>query len=727
LHKIFPDRFQKNFDGRAVLDISLGLLIWGWILWSQRHDLPSFDGALNFELARNLSESFSYSRYDGSVNLVQTNSVFIYSSALLIKFLGTNTFPLVLASGLYSLLLTYSIARMVNTLGIRRSFAAVNFLLYLGVIPLAKKYMFGGYGEFAGLPFVFLGFLYLVESQVLGLAQVASKKYFRLLFFSGFLIGVAVSIKWVFFLAAIAGGVTLSLFKFLNGVSGGHRLSFLKAKSGDGLLSYFRSLISYGLGFGSSLLIYLALRMIHFDGSLTALTTWLRAQRAGIARQGGASDVSKVEESGTSKIIEHLELIASYFKTNTGSAALFCGAAAIILIFQFPSVLASLRCFHGNESEEGCADVGEEGDNFLRTKLISLAVLVYGIGHLSWWLWLTPTAKAWDRRVAVALVSLTVAILLLIVTSLREWQIEFWQKRDNRLTRIDGWVKMNRFARVVLFALCIVCALSGVIEIRATATWPVASGGIRLNEKTSEEWSAHLSTLEAERARGTPILVAGWEASPRSSLFSGFGFQDVNDESSVPYLLEESFVVVGEPHSKPKRKVFEALAFRDLKKEFKSSKFMALKLATWPVKSSAASVEADLSELGTALYQESCNRGGENPTDVSGITPVYGSWTDQIPGWLSTISHHEVYTGCSGDDLVINLFWPKNAERSQVGEVVLRAGECVTIDNFLIKPGEQYSFIIDSSVGDCDEPFVLMSILVDESLSDHRQLGVHIS
>ena len=83
--------------------------------------------------------------------------------------------------------------------------------------------------------------------------------------------------------------------------------------------------------------------------------------------------------------------------------------------------------------------------------------------------------------------------------------------------------------------------------------------------------------------------------------------------------------------------------------------------------------------------------------------------------------------GCDGKPVAFTLFRPKVADHLQDGEVVMRAGDCARVERFLIKPGEQYSFIIDSSVGDCDEPFVLMSILVDESLSDHRQLGVHIS
>ena len=422
-----------------------------------------FDGAMNLEVSRSLAEGQGprrlYDFNDYFPHGVQTKEPYVLLGALVFKLFGVGPFQTQLPNVLFLLSLC-----LVFFIAIRRFFdsaSALTAILLLLSAPLMLQYGLNGYGELPTLAF-----------GVMALALVSwpgaiDRTFLIRCLFAGLAAGMALATKTVGAILVCAVGLTLLIrvlaesdrkFRWVIGTT---------------------SLFVLGAILPLALVELWRLATLGQDGYLT----WWRVEREGILYQAGVGPTTE-SISLYDKVSKHFSLLAR--EIGRSNLATFCLLATPLLYG-----LARL--------------IRQDVPASRRWWLLGL--LAVATCYVIWWMAITPTEKAWLRRIYIGLVCLSSIGAIALVESLRMAVVApMWQRK------------------LVHLAL-------GAILVFTYAPFVYRAFQSPVSFKKSD---ALVQTIEAASlvknlGEDDFIFAYGWYAAPTVALYSGMSFIDLSD------------------------------------------------------------------------------------------------------------------------------------------------------------------------------------------------------
>ncbi|MGH8172604.1 MAG: ArnT family glycosyltransferase [Rhodanobacteraceae bacterium] len=437
----------------AVVAFALArLCVWAWT------QQVSFDGAMNLEIARSIADGHGYRRlysdHTAFSHAIQTRAPFIVPAAAVFAVFGVGIWQAQLTNLLYVFALGWAVFVL-----FRRHASWRWGLLAVAVCfatPGLLEVGMNGYGEVPAFVWWLAGLLVLyrnVEAEpVTALRCVAA----------GFLFGVAIVTKTVL-LIGFAAIVPVWLVHQA-------RLAGLRSAA-LGLFAMLAGLLVPILGHE----IWHAIA-VH---DLSRWRLWLDDEWRAIHMQAGTRDGFFDTPAWTAKITSHLGLLSGTMKFPAAllSLCLVAWAALVIVVRQrLPRTS-------------------------LRPVLLTLAL--FAALYLAWWLAITPTQKAWHRRVFDGLVAFElVTVFALYVV----WKYgPSWTRRARTLALASACV-----VSVGITAWCMVSL--------GHTDWPENGTRARLDEDL-----AAITRL----GNDAHLYGAGWYSAPVAALYSGRALADI--------------------------------------------------------------------------------------------------------------------------------------------------------------------------------------------------------
>lgn len=350
--------------------------------------VPSFDGAMNLQVAQNLSHGLGFTRQyiyggGGIVNHaagttlfpseIQTSGAYIFLAAGLIKIFGASTFVFELPNLIFLALLLVTTSFALRRWPLAR---IVGPSIVIFAVPGESTTVMQGYGEYVVAALVIGAFV------LLGEAASGARRPVLASCGASALLGIALSVKVV---AAMALPVVI--------------LGLIA-------VALARPLINRWKLFASLLVLLVPLALVEIQ-RLVSLRSWSAyatywhdlffkvGSQAGVSGSGVGS-TSTDTSHGVQKIADHFHLLS----VTTG-----INAEVLLLAVVMPFVvLIGLFLCRGTSWREWLAKPGA---------VLSVQLACYAGGYLIWWMALTPTSKAWLRRIIIGLVALVLLYLVL--------------------------------------------------------------------------------------------------------------------------------------------------------------------------------------------------------------------------------------------------------------------------------------------------------------------------
>jgi hypothetical protein len=415
----------------------------------------SFDGAMNLEVARSLVEGQGYRRMYGDHGAfspaIQTRAPYILPAAGVFAVFGVGVWQAQLTNLAY----VFALTLLLIALGTRVArlpwgiAAAASVLAIPGIENIGLK----GYGELPALTWWLAGLLLLYPrdaGQRLTAWRCAG---------AGVLFGIALVTKTV-----IAIGVAAALVVFLV-----HLLRHGPWRRA------LRLMVALLAGIVVPVLLHEAWRASTLSAGWLV---WFDGEFRRISMQAGVSDGFADTGLLDGKILRHLGLLADAMKLPLAVLVAWLAAPFVVLAVAWRSLARTP----------------------LRPLLLTVAVFV--AIYLAWWLGITPTQKAWYRRVFNGVVMVDVLGVLLAAS--------LWSLRARTGANKAGLGAMSALMLVVPAAFAF-------LALRP-AVWP--------DGDSARSLAADLRALDALPAQAT-LYGVGWYSSPHVALYGGRHVQDI--------------------------------------------------------------------------------------------------------------------------------------------------------------------------------------------------------
>lgn len=458
---------------RSVIPI-LGVLL--PLFLSVRHAVqmpPTFDGAMNLQVAVNLAEGEGYVRQYGEERAfpteVETAGPFLALAVAAIWLFGVSPIALQLPNLVFVLLLLATVSWLVRANVVAQLIVPG---LLLSLLPGAFI-AFGGYGELPVAATVLLGFLLLAL-----VAQGTSRPYL-VTALAFLLLGLAFTIKVV---AVAALPVAL--------------LGVVLARAARPHLQTWR-LLAASTAAAFPVVIVELVRLITFGG-ISGYIADSKEQVRAIAYQSGA-DQLQLSVLGEGR--RHLQLLTEQTSLS---------APILVLLLLAPLVVLPAVVFANRRSLRRW--LGAPGRSF------AVMLTAYAGMYIVWWLFVTPVEKAWLRRLLPGLVVLAVLYIVLLGMALASSQ---------RRSLHDGY-------RSVEFAVAAasVAVLVGVSAAAAPTTWDLNWRNLVTHEGYGQDGEPFVMAVRETRAlhaQGRVLFGAAWLSAPALSLASGVEFGNLTE------------------------------------------------------------------------------------------------------------------------------------------------------------------------------------------------------
>lgn len=448
----------SKYEGIYTTYVSKVLLAFGaflylgrfvYLAWTQA---PSFDGSMNLQVPVSLVEQGLYAtRYDGIslfAGRIQTGAPVLLPIALLFKILGIGSAQALMVNVLYVALMILFICLISRELKANRTVT----LLVMGATTLLWGFLELAMGIFGEIPTLalFLGniyFLMLAERR-------GKRKYFAV---AGIFFGFSYLTKTVI-LIAVPALVLVFASKWL--VEKKMKLKDLFLWLGGAVLPV--------AAFESYKIVQLGI-----DGYVAFWDN----QSGNILKQAGVKEGFADTVGVFQKLWVHLEVFAETFNIQS---------AAIIVLLGFNFVWFVCKAVK-------------------RKKLDFVDILdLVAYSYFGWWLLITPTEKAWGRRILIGVV------LLQWISSMKLWQVfERFLQRE----RLSEGKSIKAVAETVVSAFAIAFIAFGAISYSGDSKkGSVELAGI-VRQKASEEQAV--------------ICGYGWWQAPVISFYAGIDFVDL--------------------------------------------------------------------------------------------------------------------------------------------------------------------------------------------------------
>lgn len=320
---------------------------------------PTFDGAMNLQVAWNLAEGNGYARSYAAQSPfpreVQTNGPYVLAAAATYLLLGMGIAQSQLPNLLFLGLLAASAFHLGRMMRGRAGDGFLAVAMFLAT-PGLLKFGLRGYGEIPGLALMIAG-VALYPWREGGRVRVAA---------AALLLGAAVTTKTVMLVCVAPVGLVM----FLHAVS---RPVPILSRLGASMLLL--------LGFLAPLAAWEAFRMASLGG-VADYEAWWALESSSISREAGVAPAA-AKPPLVDKAMRHFGMLAGFLQLPRPLAA------AWLLL---PFVLAPLIPRSATQA-----------------RWIAVAILAAAAAYFAWWLGLTPTEKAWHRRIFNGIILVNIA------------------------------------------------------------------------------------------------------------------------------------------------------------------------------------------------------------------------------------------------------------------------------------------------------------------------------
>ena len=578
--------------GYALALLAIALLVVIALQAGQR--IVSYDGAMNLQVAQNLATGEGYTRpYHGVrpfPHEVQTNAPYVLLAAAVFAVGGVGLFTAQLPNLLYLVAFCAIAGGLFTRAGRGWSWPALAVLAVL-LTPGLTNWGLNGFGEIPALTWWLLGTALLFRPNPRPRTRAAA------------CLGLAVITKTVMLLPVACTLATWSLQ--------------LVSVDRPGPAVMLRRCMTVALGFLAPLVAFEAWRMAGVGG-FDAYQSWWAFELGHILDQAGVAPGFEDTEQVGGKLATHFGLLSAFLDLPAPLAA------AWLIV---PLVLSawSLRSLRRD------------------TRWLVAAIMLAAAAYFAWWLGITPTQKAWHRRIFNGMV-----LVQLLWVHAACWGFH----------RRDGLHPL-RLAAPAMMALVLA---HGVGLFLATPT----------GRAETREFVARLELIRSLPPE-TAFFGQGWHSAPRVQLYSGRPIEDIN---LVPFGdLDDAIIVVRDKEAQ------DADAMRPLLSTFESMRI-------------ATSRHVELHALDTTRGRGLQPGSGETPRDL----PDRLLTGDPVPSasrglrsdrWAS--SRVELLLGNPGNVQALELvtYTPKRAYRlGKETRLAAFAGDCALGEQTLIHGGE---------------------------------------
>ena len=456
---------------------------------------PSFDGAMNLNVARSLAEGHGYGfRYDSFFAFpAQTDGPFVLPAALLFRLFGITLFTAQAVSLLYLVGFGLAVLLLLRRLAAPLWLAAATAIACL-LMPGVADYGLNGYGELPMLTWLLAALL----AAATCVHTPAPAPVFPAL--TGLLFGMAVLTKTVALLPALPALAICALLLATRPA-----IAFPRQRLADPTI--------LACGFLVTLLGWELFRLACLGG-VGAWHLWWQLQLGQVAQQSGAqAGLDPARLSAT--LVLHLHLLAGMVGVPV---------AALLLWLVLPWSLAAWHLARHPVARP--------------QRLLLTTLLVCTLLYFAWWLAITPTGMAWLRRILPGLLLQTCLIAALIAAGLR--------------TPATGTPRRRATAPVML-------AIAGLIELRmlVLGAHPFPPTDVMQRRHDITDAVARLRALPADAVIfgvgwwQAPVLAL---FSDRSLMnFDRWDPARINALPAAYFLVDDAAINLGQP---PLREVF---------------------------------------------------------------------------------------------------------------------------------------------------------------------------
>lgn len=443
----------------AIVGVLAPVVFAGW--YASSHPL-SFDGAMNLQVAQSLATDGQFQRDYGGPELfpveIQTSSYFVFLAAASLGALGTSNFTLQLANIIFVAVLAAGIAAAVRPSRVATLMAPS--ALILGA-PGALMFSLGGYGEGAVAGLAIVAYILIARS-------VRDAKPATLVAIAFALIGAAVSIKTVA-IAALPAAVLGTAYVWALAPVGRVRIAVAPLAAAIPVLAF-------------ELYRWAVLRDA-YGAYWAQIISDVRYQAAGAP--DGSTDGSLLR-----KVADHLHLLAN----QTNVAAEIWAAALVAVPALFTAVWWLARKFGAKDH--------------LEHLLLAAMLILFAEMYFVWWLAVTPTEKAWLRRIVIGIIALALAAIITGMVFTRVFPAAG-----------PGWWRLPLgLAASVTAALLLLQLVPTAVRTVATAA-PDYDGTDALSDLAGD--------VERLSNEGAVFYGVGWWSAPAVSVYSGVDFGDL--------------------------------------------------------------------------------------------------------------------------------------------------------------------------------------------------------
>lgn len=617
------------------------------VLWTGSQQV-AFDGAMNLEAARSMMEGQGYRRMYGDRDAfpheVQTRAPYILPAAALFAAFGVGLWQ----AQLVNLLYLFAFAAAAFALVARATSWRWGLLAAAAGLatPGIEDWGMNGYGEVPALTWWLCSLLVLYprdESAGIGAGRC---------FAAGLLAGIAVVTKTV-----LAIGLVAML-----------PMMIVEIRRRRGIGPLLVALSAFAAGVVLPLLLHEVWRGVAL-GDWAAWKAWLDDEWQSVQQQAGVRTGFADTGVFRGKVVAHFQVLAAGVGLPTWLLAAW--------LLQPAPLLGGLR---SRLTSCGARPV---------VLTLALCALIY----FCWWLGVTPTQKAWYRRIfngVLVLQMLSVFALALL-----------WRERAHRHSGRRP----------------LVAAAAAVIALQAGLAWSsLGDAGNWSGSASRELLERDLAALRSLPAQA-PLYGVGWYSMPAVGLYSGRHVDDLNAKLPAELAAQSRIYLLADPP------MWTAGAERYW-------------LRRYPWKQVADSLDLRVFELATDRVRDPFDL---TPVDASavrgyfdvqagGYPYVFGVYDREGDGWSWARPDSEVLLRYAGEaEFRLDLFMPKaNAYRFGTAlRIRVRIGDC---ELGVLQPKEGERTLLSLPMSGCpqqERPFVRVRLVADNLLdsTDDRQMS----
>ena len=447
---------------------------------------PTFDGAMNLQVASSIAKGDGYRRNyatrEAFPHEIQTGAPYVVPAAAVFKIWGVGIWQSEIVNILYLAALLIAIYLLVVPLGgpALALFAACTAI----VIPGIHEFGFYGYGEVPGLFFA-LGAIAAYFPETAGGARPR-----------GLVAGILLALAFYTKTVMLIGIGSLWLYALLQWwYSPGRR-----ERSGQ--------LLAMAAGGAASVTLMEAWRLSAVGGFHAWTNWWYFETRSILAQAGAGHGFGNFTHSLTEKFAVHISALSHDYRMSLLLTMIWLG---LLLIAAFIALLQP-------SSKQG--------------KWRTLTVLTIAVVYMLWWLLITPTAKAWHRRILDGMLAADVGLIMFVAA---------WMRSRN-------WSALGRSGRACgLIIAAAGLALPAMWLVKGSHSLLAAQGNDKacawhvveadLCAPSGSDPSVSALRRVSKEVHGLPlnayIFGVGFYSAPRVGLLSGRHLLDIND---VPVL-----------------------------------------------------------------------------------------------------------------------------------------------------------------------------------------------